>query len=108
MIFTHREPSISNAVRLSSRMKPGSQRVCQAKECKRTFQGEACVSLENVGHLEVRGGSGRGVFVAGWRQQSILGDEVAHQGRERWERASVYHLKILSQKVMYLSFGTIS
>ena len=28
LIFTHREPSISNAVRLSSRMKPGSQRVC--------------------------------------------------------------------------------
>lgn len=26
--FHSREPSISNAVRLSSRMKPGSQRVC--------------------------------------------------------------------------------
>lgn len=41
------------------------------------------MSLENMAHLEVGGGSGRGVFVAGWRQQSILGDEVGHQGRER-------------------------
>ena len=58
------------------------------------------MSLENMAHLEVGGGSGRGVCVAGWRQQSILGDEVGHQGRERWERASVYHMKVLSQKVV--------
>ena len=62
------------------------------------------MSLENMAHLEGGGGSGRGVCVAGWRQQSILGDEVGHQGRERWERASVYHLKVLSQKVMLFVF----
>lgn len=68
------------------------------------------MSLENRGHLEV-GGRVREGCICGWVESAEhMGDEVGHQGGERWERASVYHLKILSQKVMCscLSFGTTS
>lgn len=67
------------------------------------------MSLENVGHLEVRRGQGGVYLWLGGDSRAYWGDEVAHQGGRGGRRGdAVYHLKILSQKVMYLSFGTIS